>query len=358
METTPGTPVTAPSFMVGDAVATVAIDRYLADYPRGMMVPVTGGGTPIRQGTTFVQTTDLCYEELFYALTLSMATPTVSGAGADKTWTFAPVLTGPIGNKTATAEWAAGDGAGTSYGFPGSVTPSTGFHVTAQAPFCFCSGLDVNFAFNAIATATYRYEARMSQFGVSTVPNMAAGVLLGRERIAGNQFKLYFDTSFASIGTTPLLGTVRSGRLTYVSGIAPDYTADGRASLDFTQMRYGPDRFFTLQLVMELNAASAAEIKSWVQQNAGGSAIAPNTAATGAVAPRYIRLEAISPNPLGTTARKLWLDGAFIYLQPPVFSQTDKTELVTLNLRTEYDSGSAKSYQATIVNSISSLTGI
>ncbi len=336
--------------MVGDTVFTPTISRYMSDYPRGVRVPVTGGGTPIGAGCTIVQNTDLSYEELLYPLMTGMATGTVSGAGADKTWTFAPTITGNPAIQTATAEFGLSDGTATAFGFPGT----TGYPVTMQAAYTFSGGFDISAAFNAITTATYRYNARYPTLGVT--PTAALTVMTGRERIPGNLWKIYLDTTFAGIGGTQLTGVIRSFKYTFVPGIEPDYTLDGRANQDFTQIRWGMDAYATLQLVMEMDASSAAEIKAWNAQNAGGGALAPNVASGGTVALRFIRLEATSPNTLGSSARRIRLDGAYVYTKEPTFSQQNKAELVTLEAKTEYDAVSAKSFQASVVNSLGTFT--
>lgn len=349
-EATPGTPVAATWQIVGDSVMTPTISRYMSDYPRGVRVPVTGGGTPIGTGCTIVTNTDLSYEEIMYPLMTGMATGTVTGAGADKTWTFTPILTGNPTVLTTTSEFALSDGSATAFGFPGA----TGFPVTMQAPYTFSGGFDITFAFNAITQATYRDIARFPTLAVT--PTAALTVLTGRERVPANLWKVYLDTTFAGIGSTQLTGVIRSGKYTFVPGIEPDYTLDGRANLDFTQIRYGMDAYATLQLVMEMDATSAAEIKAWNAQNAGGGALVPNSASGGNVALRFIRLEATSPNTLGSSARRIRLDGAYVYTKEPAFSQQNKSELVTLELKTEYDPVSAKSFQAAIVNSLGTFT--
>lgn len=349
-EATPGTPVAAAWQMVGDTIFTPTITRYMSDYPRGVRVPVTAGGTPIGSGCTIVQNTDLSYEELIYPLNLGMATGVISGASADKTHTFTPIITGNPTTLTATSEFALGDGSATAFPFPGA----TGFPVTMQAAYTFSNGFDISGAFNAIATASYRYVARYPTLAVT--PTAALTVMTGRERIPSNLFKFYLDTTFAGIGGTQLTGTVRSFKYTFVPGIEPDYTLDGRANLDFTQTRFGMDAYATLSLVMEMDATSALEIKAWNAQNAGGGALAPNVSSGGTVALRFIRMEATSPNTLGGSARRLRLDGAYVYTKEPVFSQQNKAELVTLDLKTEYDPVSAKSFQAAVVNSLGTFT--
>jgi len=276
----------------------------------------------------------------------------ITGAGADKTHTFTPVLTGNPGIQTATAEYAMSDGTATAFPFPGA----TGFPLTAQSAYLFSTGFDITWAFNAIATAQYRYSGRAAAFAPAAVPTPALTVMTGRERIPSNLVRLSMDPTWAGLGTTTLTGVVRSGKLTFVSGIEPDYTTDGRAALDFTQLRWGMDRFFTLQLVLEMDATSAAEIKAWVAQNAGGGAISPNAAAGGNVALRFLRFEVTSPNVLGASARRIRIDNSMIYTKEPVFTQQGRAEIVTMELKSEYDPVSARSFAAAIVNSLPTFT--
>lgn len=353
-ESVAGTVVPATWKMVGETVGVFDLTRYMADYPRGVMVPVTDGGVPLMQGSSFVQTSEATYEEALYAFMLSLATGTASTTLSATTWTFAPILTGNPLIQTATAEYVFGDGSGTSFSFPGA----TGFPLTGQSAYVFSTGWDFEWAFNAISKFTTRYTGRAGQFGAGSVPTAALTPLTGRERIAGSQVKVFMDTTFSGIGATQLVGTVRSGKLTFNSGIAPDYTTDGRSALDFTQLQWGADRFMTLSLVMELNGTSQAEIGNWISQNAQQGSISPNTAGGASVVKRFVRLQAVSPAIVGSGSahRTFQIDGCYVYTKPPAFTQQNKTELVTLELKTEYDAVSSKSFAASLINGIASFT--
>jgi hypothetical protein len=351
----------------------------------------------------------------------------VAGIANAEAHTYTPILNAAPGNNFVTIEYAEGDGSATAFPYPGA----TGYPVTMQAPYGFSAGFDFEFGFNIIAKVTERWTARMPTFGAASVPTPALPVLSGRERISGSLIYVSMDSSWATLGNTPLTGTIRSGKYTVATGIAPDYTLDGRPNMDFTQIMWGANVGGTLNLVMEVNATAAAEIKNWIAQNAGGGAIAPN-AGNGTSTPRFLRIQTQSPNETATrnvsdgvstlagttitsatlaltagdlgatiTATKagtagglytgvivainsatsatvypptpaagtaetvtisnrryLSFDNAFVYdlSKPPTFTQTNKAELVTMQLMTDYDATSGKGLVAHVVNKIAAFT--
>src|SRR5579883_577088 len=325
-EAVAGTAVPATWQLVGDAVAMPEIDRYFSDYPRGVRAPYTDGGVPIRQGFKVQRKTDCRFEELLYTLNTSMATTVPSGT-TPKIHTATPILTAAPATGTATAEWEMGDG--------------TNHFIQAQAAYGWVHDWTLEWAANQIATLTENWVFRAPTYGHTLTPSLT--VLTGRERVPSNLFTLSFDSAWANLGNTPLSGTVISGKLAFFSGIEPDYTTDARAALDFTQQAWGADSYYTLDLVLEVNATTNTEFTDWVNQNAGGASKVQ----------RFIRLKATSPN---AVAKYVQFDGAFYHVKAPAFSQQNKIERITLSLKTDYDPVSSNAHDAVIANTLASWT--
>src|SRR5690606_31834426 len=84
-----------------------------------------------------------------------------------------------------------------------------------------------------------------------------------------NLFKVYVDSTWAGIGSTQKSALIRSARLEVNTGRAPDYTLDGRADLDMTQIQSGEDISGTLSLVCEYNADGDTLYDSWESGESG-----------------------------------------------------------------------------------------
>lgn len=315
-----GTAVPATSKLVGDSVYIPEIDREFEAFPRGVRAPVTGGGFAVRKGSTFKFTGNLTYEEILYFLESGLKAGVLTGAGP-YTYTYTPTLTANAGVSmtTVTIEYVIDDG-------------STK-HFQRESAFGVTRRFTVNIAFNQPTTIDAELFARAEQ--TSTVTGSLTPVT-GRTQIPSNLWKVFIDDSGGTIGSTQKSLLVRSATLTVTTGFEPDYTLDGLADLDFTQVD-SQMLDATLDLTMEHNANAATEIARW---RAGQVFLVRLKADNGAAA---------------AANKAITFDGAYKYMEPPAFSQENGIEIVTMKLGLEYDATWAKAFEAIVINGLPAL---
>jgi hypothetical protein len=315
-EATAGTAVPATKKVVGESVYTPMIEREFEEYPRGVRAMVTGGGFAKQQGSKIEHDGNLTYEEVLYPLLSGIVNDAAPTGVGPYTWDFTPVLTGQASLKTVTAEFVVDDG-------------STK-HYEREATYCFTTEFEVDIQANDVAKLKWTMEGRAE--GTSTVTGSLAPIT-GRTVVPANLFALWIDASGGTIGTTAKTGTLRGANIKVTTGALPDYTLDGRTTLDHTgiqsQMLKGE-----VELTLEHNANAASEIAIW---------------RSGSV--RLVRLKA--DNGLAAGANKaITFDMGMVYTDPPEFSQEDGIELVTLKGALEYDSGLGGAFIATVINGL------
>ena len=319
-ETVKGTAVPATYKIVGIATYTPEIDREFEEFPRGVRAPVTGGGFTLRKGSMLNFEGNLTYEEVLLFLESGLKAGVLTGAGP-YTYTYTPTINANAATsmKTATIEFVIDDG-------------STK-HFQREAAFAVTRSFTIDLAFNQPAKITAEMFARAEQ--TSTV---TAGLtpITGRTQIPSNLFKVFIDASGGTIGTTQKSTLIRSATLNVTTGFEPDYTLDGLADLDFTQVD-SQMLNATLDLTMEHNADAATEIGIW---------------RSGSV--RLIRLKVDNGAAAGAN-KAITFDGAYKYLEPPAFSEENGIEIVTMKLGLEYDQTWAKAFEVIVINGLAAL---
>ena len=313
-ESAPGTLVAATQQLVGTFVLTEEIDRHFEENPRGVFVPVTAGGIDIRKGAILTGEQELTYEEILYPLQSGLLLDAVPTGIGPYVWQFLPDWATVNALKALTVEYVIDDG-------------STQ-HYEREFGFGICRSFGFDFAFGEIARMRTEYFGRATQsstFTTSLTP------LTGRSPVASNLLKVYVDDTWGGLGGTQVSTLVRSATLDIVTGRDPDYTLDGRSDLDMVGIRTGRATG-TLSLVMEHTADAATEIGKW---RAGSQ--------------RYIQL-------IVTDGTKIiQIDFSGVYTSPPVFSQEDDIEIVTMELALEYDTTASEALDITVTNQIATL---
>lgn len=319
-EGTKGTAVPATFKLVGESVYIPEIDREFEEFPRGVRAPVTGGGFAIRKGSTFQFSGNLTYEEVLAFLESGLKAGSLAGAGP-YTYTYTPTITANAATsmKTYTIEYVIDDG-------------STK-HYQRESAFAVTRSFTIDLAFNQPAKITAEMFARAEQTSTVTA---ALTPITGRTQIPSNLFKVFIDASGGTIGTTQKSTLIRSATLNVTTGFEPDYTLDGLADLDFTQV---DSRMLdaTLDLTMEHNADAATEIGRW----RSGSVF-------------LVRLKADNGAAAGAN-KAITFDGAYKYMEPPAFSQENGIEIVTMKLGLEYDATYGKAFEAIVINGLAAL---
>lgn len=247
IESTKGTAVAATKKIRGNFTPNEKISRYYSAYPQGYRANTGGVGVPVSKGFSGTLETELTFEEILWFLQTGLrGSVTAVGAGTDKTWTFDPELTTHPTLQTMTVEYTETDG--------------TTNHVAREAAHVMTTSYKIDNAFNAET----KFSAEVfGRYPAVSTPTSSLSVYANREIAVSNQAKVWVDTTWAGLGTTLLAGsTLRSATLEVTTGLSEDYTLDGRSDLDMTGYRVGLVSA-KLDMVMELNAASAAIIGNW-----------------------------------------------------------------------------------------------
>ena len=201
-------------------------------------------------------------------------------------------------------------------------------HYEREFAFGICRSFGFDFAFGEIARMRTEYFGRATQSGTFTA---AKTPLIGRSPVSSNLLTVAIDDAWASLGNAAKSTLVRSATLDVVTGREPDYTLDGRTDQDMVGVRTGRATA-TLSLVMEHTADAATEIGKW---RAGSS--------------RYVQLSVTD----GT--KIILIDFSGVYMSPPVFSQEDDIEVVTMELALELDATTSNALDITVTNNIATL---
>lgn len=319
-ETVAGTRVAATRKLVGAGLLKEEVDRYYSSYPRGLRATVGGMGVTLRRGTVFTMETELNAEEILWPLSMGVkggVTPV--GAGADKTWTFTPTLNVLPTLDTATIEFAESDG-------------STN-QIYTEAGYCLSTGFKCDWPLNGVAKLSWTGFGRARQTDTIT-PAMVPYPT--REELVSPNLLVYADNTYAGMGGTLLSAVVRSATFECMTNHAPDYTADARADLDFTSVKFG-NLAGKLSLVLELNATAATEFANW----------RANTQ-------RYIRLKSTG-NAIGAGFKTVQIDGSYRVVGTPTFSVDGDFELMTLELEAVYDATGGKILEFVIINGLATI---
>lgn len=322
-EAVKGTLVPATRRLVGAGVLKETQDRYYSGYPRGVNTTVGGDGVLTMKECEFEFETELCPQELLWALLTGIKgniTPT--GAGADKTWTWAPQLTSEATLDTMTVEFALSDG--------------TTNHIYAEAGYGMITGYTIDWEYNQVAKMSMRGFARARQTGS---PTGALTPYPNRQILVSPLAKLYIDSTYAGIGVTQVTSVVRSMKLDVQTFAAPDYTIDGRTDQDFVSHRLTPLQL-TVSVTAELNATIATEFGNW---RAGTR--------------RYIRIDSDGIT-LGASNYRVRHDISCRIIGTPQFSDDDGQRLVTLELEGVYDDTATKIADIVVICDLASVANL
>lgn len=248
-EAAAGSAVPATAAIPAAAEFEESIEFYRSDHPRGVRVAAGGAGVITGRSTSLKVETELTAEEILWPLLTGIATVTPTGSGPAYTWGFTPNLSGHANVATATAEFVRTDG----------VTN----HYVAIAPYCICTKFGIDWSASEIAKLSWEMTGRARQGGA---PTASVAPYASREPLVGGLGKVFVDASWAALGTTQLLGTVRSGSLEVTTGVVHTRTVDGRADLDATE-HTSTTLEAKLELVAELDAAGAGRYLQYRQND-------------------------------------------------------------------------------------------
>lgn len=325
MESTKGTLVAATRVIPCKWTPSEMQERYYSGYPRGYRAPVGGGvGTTLMKGFALAVETELNAEDILWPLQTGIkGSITPTGAGADKTWVWAPELTTGIPTiQTATVELVESDGSTNQY--------------YGEVGHAMTDMIGISYKENAPAMLKWGMFARARQSGS---PTGSLTEYSSREPLVSPLLAVYLDTSYAGMGGTQLTGVIRAADWECSTGLKPKFTADARGDLDFTGYTVGEVRS-TLKLTFELDATGAARIAAWRSQAA-----------------QYIRLK-YTGNVIGSGVKTVQVDGAYRFpagSKPDIQDGDNGIKVVSLNLESFYDVTGTKSIEVTVVNALTAI---
>lgn len=324
MESTPGTLVAATRMLPGNHHLAENISFYRSPHPRGVRAAVGGAGVITRKGCEIDFDTELTAEEiLWFLLTGIKGGVTGSNSSGDYTWTFTPQLaTSVLTLDTATVEFILSDG--------------TTNHYYGEAGYALTESFRIDWSADS-GTDPVKLSGKMfARARQSDTPTGSLVPYTARESLVPALSKHYLDTSWAGLGGTQLTGIIRSGSIEVMTGLSPDYTADGRSDKDFVQHKVG---LLTARqnLVVEFDSVGASRFANY---RANDIVFIRNQFNGGTVV---------------AAARKVQVDGAYRFVDTPSFTESGGIVLMGANLESVYDETSSKTLEFVVVNGLSAV---
>lgn len=327
-EATKGTDLPTTRLFLGDSSYKEEATFFRDATPRGIVTTVGGAGIITHKGTTFSLGSKVgCHYIMLPLLSGILGNVSPTGAGADKTWTFARSSLA-VSNPTLDAftfEYVESDGATN--------------HIARAAHYCMCQKFSLNLARgNPTAEWTSEWFGRASQAETLTA-SITAQSNYDVALIPSEAWKVFLDTTYAGIGGTQLVGVLVSAALDVNFGTMPITSMDGRADLDFFEHKV-ESMNGTFKLTMELDAVSAAIIANWRANSL-----------------QYFRLKGTGVA-LGGSNYSVQFDFAARYTGTYGISYEGENAIVSLDLELVYDTTGTQIMTAVIVNDLAAIANI
>jgi hypothetical protein len=295
---TPGTLVAATRRLAGGIVDWVETGEvYRPQHPVGLYTINPTPPVVLSRGLDLSFEGDLSLDELVDFAEMSMMEVAPSGAGP-YVYTFDPAEDAANDPRTFTFERRLTDGTS-----PADI----------EAGFVVARGFTITQNLNEQCKLSVDMFGRKVQSSTLT----AALAVLPQTFFTSNDWVVAIDDEASAMGTTPIVGQVRSFELVYKSGLLPKYFLDNRADLDFSSIGTGPRGIESLRIQIEWAGQADTE-----------------RAAAAAQSHRNIQLLAT----LGTEI--LQLDMVMRHDKPDFLSVSDAdgNDVVDLELVSAYDS--------------------
>ena len=316
-ETTPGTSVPATALLLNTQFATT--NNPAIHYPnqqRGLLAE-EHAGVQLNRMIDHTWATELTYEQVLYALNMGMmALVTGTGAGADKTWTFAPSPTGATVENAFTLEKRYTDGT-TNFDF--------------EYPFTIAKTLKASGRENGIWTMSADLLSAREVTAAITAAIAAPAVW---EPAVFNLSKVFIDTTWAGLGTTQVLGQVYGVDWEFDTGLERRFYADGQ--LHFSR-RTRNKRQAKLSLMADFGTQAQA-FRDAVESRAVF----------------YIRVECIG-TVVAATNKKIQFDGKYVVDPTGAIQENQGEDVMTIPLVSRYDTTGAQDVRVTVINTLAAL---
>lgn len=317
-ETTPGTSVAATAVLLNNRFdSSVAPAIHYPVQQRGLLVE-QHPGIQVNQVVDHTWETEVSFEQILYALNMSMmALITGTGAGADKTWTFAPSPTGATDINTFTLEKRYTDGT-TNFDF--------------EYPHTFARQLRISGRQNAVPSMAVDLSSANEVSAAITAALTAPAVW---QVPAVNMGKVFVDSTWAGLGTTVLAAQVFGFDWTYITGYERRYYLNNQ--LGFSRRRRGK-RSTRLALQMDYHT----------QAQAFRDAVLSRAAFA-------IRVQLLG-TAVGGGVHTINLDGWYVLDPTGAITTSEEEDTITIPLMARYDPTGAQDVRVTVINSLGTLT--
>lgn len=261
---------------------------------------------------------ELTYEQILYLLEASIdGNVSPSGGGADKTWAYTSLYTGDPALKSFCLQRRMTDG---------STTWDEG---VAYA-------LVKDFKLSAAIGELVKFDSNWFGRPVDTAVGLTGAIAIPTVNfVSAADVKWYFDTSFANLGTTQLLGDVISWDINVEGVYQPKFYQDGRTDRSYST--HGLKRQdYNATLQVEWNA----QINGFRTQAAARSLLYCRMAATGAA--------------LGGSNYKIQCDFIARFKEAQFDSSGDRdgNDMATLEFVSAYDPAQTLGMRFSIVNAL------
>lgn len=283
-------------------------------YASGLVLANRGGEQVISRGTRWTAEGPLTFEQaqnLFSGAIENVASPTGLGPYV---WTHTRNPANIPSLATFTFERREDDGA----------TPiDHAFH------YGLFESLELTFALNE----TWRYNATGVARRKQEEALTAALSLPTHEIVQTPGTEVYIDSTWATRGTTQILGQVLGGRVRFGSGAGARFTADGRADLDFAIDEYASSRVtMELELTMLLGGHYATE----------------------RAAAEALSLRAVQLHVPGTGNNDLVISGLLKHEKAELYDFDFDDEQVVYSMRLVGSTDNTNAWEAVVTNDVSS----
>jgi len=393
MQTVFDTGVAATRQLVGNAVASEPIDRFHAAYPRGIRGTVGSTGSNLMKSTKYAYDSVLSAEEFLWPLhtgirsSLSATQQTATGTStatssstmtdSGATWTVNGFVgcvvtidgkTGTISSNTATvltvASWTGGTPTSVSAysiaklsylwtatpqlttGIPTLLPASVEYaesdgstnHLLVSSANNYCTGFKVGGAFNKEATMSWEW---VGGYNAAAAPTGALTPYTALETLVSPLMFLYLDSSWTNLGNTQQTVIVRSVSFECMTGIALDYTMDGRSNLDASGYKIAGPLAAKLSLSVELNATAATAYIAAFRSNTN----------------QFIRLKFTGSTITGGggDVKYVQIDGSYRFTGEPKVTYDGDQALVSADFEAVYDSTGTSILLFKVMNTLSAI---
>lgn len=263
IETVHGTPVAATRRLaVQTFTFDIADDVYEHDdVIDGLLTHQSSSPLIVKNHSAYEMRMDLDYEQVlwpFYAGLQGGITPTQPNVVlAPLTWlhTFAPPAETDPTLDSFTVEFASRAGADI---------------LDYESPFVMCNEIEISSRNENVPEVVARFFGRKAVASVVT-PALAVPGLVDYPSLLT---KVYIDSTWATLGTTQVLGQVKSFRWRFNNFVRPEYFLDGRASLDFsTETIRRRTAELEMRIAVDPAAGAVAELEQQNKEASVGRAV-------------------------------------------------------------------------------------